>query len=73
VLIRRRDLIAMIGGAAVAWRRVAGAQAERVARVGYITMAGKDADPAIAPFRDRLRELGFTDGENLTIEARFAW
>jgi ABC transporter substrate binding protein len=48
------------------------AQPPKVRRIG--DLEGNDAgdETQFAPFRDRLRELGYVEGENLVIERRFA-
>src|SRR6266700_3794532 len=68
--MRRRDLIAMIGGAAAMWPLAAREQA-KIPRIGYLT------DEVIPdPFYSRelvlsgLRELGYLDGQNIVIEYR---
>jgi putative ABC transport system substrate-binding protein len=73
----RRDVIAMLGGAAVAsalWPHMAqGQQAAKIARVGFMgnSTASLEAN-LIGPFRDGLRELGYEEGRNLVIEYRWA-
>ena len=68
--IRRRDFITLIGGAAAAWPIAAGAQQPvRVKRIGL--MANLQLRP-IEGFRNRLRELGYIEGQNLIVEYRFA-
>jgi putative ABC transport system substrate-binding protein len=72
--MRRREFIAGLGGAA-AWPVVARAQqAGRMRRIGVLMFASMD-DPvgqsAIAMFRQALRELGWTEGSNVTIDYRW--
>jgi len=75
--IRRRDFIALLGGAAAAWPRAARAQqqADPVRRIGVLTVFSKD-DPEgqrrVAALLQRLQELGWADGRNLRIEFRWA-
>jgi putative tryptophan/tyrosine transport system substrate-binding protein len=75
--MRRRDFVALIGGAAVACPAAAhGQQPENVRRVGYLTggMAGPEDTLAAAQTRalaDGLRERGWVEGRNLTIDYRF--
>jgi hypothetical protein len=64
--MKRRELIALIGGATVALPFTAGAQqGERVRRIGLL-MAFAESDPAaqsqVAAFRDALAKLGWTEG-----------
>jgi putative ABC transport system substrate-binding protein len=71
--IRRRKFIALLGGAA-AWPVVAGAQeARRVPIIGYIA----PTNPLIpsrstGAFLQRLRELGWIEGQTITVESRWA-
>jgi putative tryptophan/tyrosine transport system substrate-binding protein len=71
--MRRRELIGLIGGVAVAWPLAAGAQQpDRVRRVGVL-MDTSESDPEsqvrIAAFRQAFENLG--DGSNLRIELRW--
>jgi len=53
----------------------AGAQsAGRIARIGWLGLGfpPSEADLQRSPFRQALRELGWVEGNNITIEARFA-
>ncbi|MFO1306643.1 MAG: ABC transporter substrate-binding protein [Burkholderiales bacterium] len=74
--MRRRDLIAMIHGAAslglfAAARHAVGQRTVKPFRIGYLSLrAGPNArDEA---FVERLRELGYKSGDNLLIEYRWA-
>ena len=71
--MRRRDFITLLGGAALASPRVAHAQAMR--RVGVL-MASAESDreglDRIAAFRDGLQKLGWAEGRNIRIDARWA-
>jgi len=74
IYIRRRELFAALGGAAAAWPIVAWAQeARHVPIIGYLA----PADPLIpsrttGTFLQRLRELGWIEGQTITIESRWA-
>ena len=74
--MKRREVIALLGGAAVAWPLPARAQQpQRMPRVGVL-MGVAEADPEgqarIAAFRLGLTDLGWVDGRNLRIEYRWA-
>jgi ABC-type uncharacterized transport system substrate-binding protein len=74
--MRRRQFIALLGGAAAARPRAARAQqSERMRRLG-ILMAMAENDPEgqrwIAAFVQGLRELGWTEGGNIHIDYRWA-
>ena len=72
VIIGRRELLAALGGAAVAWPLAAGAQ-QKLPTIGFL---GANS-PAVqrqwtTAFVQRLHELGWTEGHNLAIEYRWA-
>ncbi len=72
--MRRRDFIAALGGAVVAWPLPAPAQ-ERVRRVAVLMNVGAedpDAQLRLAAFQQGLQPLGWTVGRNLRIDHRWA-
>ena len=72
--VRRRELIALLGGAAVAWPIAARAQqAGKIYRIGFLANdPAIPTQPAGQAFLDGLREGGFIEGKNIVIERRFA-
>ena len=72
--MRRREFITLLGGTAASWPLAARAQQPRKsARIGLL-----DARPNIplfaaanSGFSDQLRQLGWIEGQNLTIEYRY--
>ena len=73
-MIGRRKFITLLGGVAAAWPRAARAQqGERVRRIGALFGAADDRDgqARFGAFRQALRELGWTDGDNLRIDTRW--
>jgi putative tryptophan/tyrosine transport system substrate-binding protein len=70
--MRRRDFIAGFAGTAIAWPLAAGAQRERVRRIGVL-MSGSEDDSQtnIAALREGLQERGWTEGRNVRIDVRF--
>ena len=67
--VRRRRLIAAVGSGAVGWPLAARTQQSGMARVGWLTIA---RNPQIDSFRAGMRDLGYVEGRNLTIEQRDA-
>ncbi|MEA2892793.1 MAG: hypothetical protein QOI05_3586 [Bradyrhizobium sp.] len=74
--MRRRQLITLLGGAAVAWPLGARAQpADRMRRVGVLsTLTADDPEGQVrmAVFREALQALGWADGRNLHIDVRWS-
>jgi len=73
--MRRRDFIALVGGAAAVRPFAARAQqVERVRRIGMlIPFSGNDPETQarLAAFKQQLQNLGWADGRNLHIDYRF--
>jgi putative ABC transport system substrate-binding protein len=70
--MRRRQFIAGLGSAA-AWPVVARAQPTRTWRIGMLDTASQELNAAnLVAFRQRLRELGYIEGQNLAIAYRTA-
>jgi putative tryptophan/tyrosine transport system substrate-binding protein len=73
--MRRREFIAFVGSAAVAWPLPARAQQPDRMRLVGVLMGYAENDPAaqsdVATFRGALAKLGWTEGSNLQIEVRW--
>jgi putative ABC transport system substrate-binding protein len=74
-MMRRREFITLLGGAAAGWPLAAQAQQpERMRRIGVLmsqTPDNPDAPAAISAFAQGLQERGWTIGGNLRIEYRW--
>jgi putative ABC transport system substrate-binding protein len=74
--MRRRNFIALLGGAAAAWPLAARAQhGERPRRIGvlmYWTADDAEVQARLAAFTQALKQLGWSDGHNLGIDTRWA-
>src|SRR6516162_1577119 len=74
-MIKRRDFIPLLGGAAVAvWPFAGSAQPERIRRIGILWPqfeADPDSQSRIASLRQALKDLGWTEGRNLLFDYRW--
>jgi putative ABC transport system substrate-binding protein len=74
--MRRRDFIALIGGAAVTWQRAARAQQPAKMRtIGFLLPGGSRTtvvQAELEAFRQGLKEYGWIEGQNISVEYRFA-
>jgi putative ABC transport system substrate-binding protein len=75
-MMKRREFITLLGGAAVGWPIAARAQqAERMRRIGVLAALGED-DPdmraRLAGLQQGLERLGWSEGRNVRIDTRFA-
>jgi putative ABC transport system substrate-binding protein len=71
---RRREFIALLGGAAVWPFMVSAQQGERVRRVGVLIAVADDPEgqARLGAFKNGMRDLGWIDGSNMRMEVRFA-
>ena len=75
-MMKRREFITLLGGAAVGWPLAGGAQqGDRMRRIGVL-MAFAESDPQaearVAAFRKGLQKLGWAEGRNIRIDIRWA-
>ena len=76
-MIRRRQFITLLGGAAAGWPLAARAQQapERMRRIGVLyggVSTDVQAQAGLARFTRAFEELGWAPGRNIEIEYRFA-
>ena len=71
--MRRRDFIALLGGAAVTWpRRAHAQQPAKSYRISYLALLPGEDTTLMKPLLERLHELGYVEGKNMTFTYRSA-
>jgi putative ABC transport system substrate-binding protein len=75
--MNRRDVVFMLGGAAVGWPLTAGAQPQKPMPVigflgGFNPSSNAQIELELGAFRQGLSETGYVDGQNVAIEYRRA-
>jgi putative tryptophan/tyrosine transport system substrate-binding protein len=72
-MMRRREFIALLGGAAAAWQ--VGAHAQQPRRIGVLTLFSErdtEGRSRFSAFQEGLREAGWVEGRNIRIDYRWA-
>jgi putative ABC transport system substrate-binding protein len=71
--MRRREFIKLLGGTAVTWPLAAHAQPSATPIIGFLDSRSPDAvENRLRGFRQGLKEIGYVEGENITIVYRWA-
>ena len=71
--MQRRQFIALLGGTVAAWPLAVRAQQPAIPTIGFLRSTLPDASTdLLVALREGLKETGFVEGQNLTIEYRWA-
>ena len=70
-MIRRRDFITLLGGAAATGPLTARAQQPAVPVIGFLGARSVEPDERRRAFRQGLKDNGIVEGENVVIDYRF--
>ncbi len=66
--MKRRELVTLLGSAAIAWPFASHGQQPKVPTIGVLLVG--NLEPFWSQFREGLRDFGYVDGQNIKIEFR---
>ena len=69
-LLKRRDFISLVSGAAIVWPIAVRGQQSKMARIGVLYIGLADTESFKKELREGLRELGHIEGQNIAFEFR---
>jgi putative tryptophan/tyrosine transport system substrate-binding protein len=71
--MRRRDVLRLLGGAAVSWPGAGWAQQPALPVIGYLSSGSPESDTfRVTGLQRGLNEAGYVEGGNVAIEYRWA-
>ena len=72
-MMRRREFITLLGGAAAAWPLPGRAQQVAMPVVGFLSTRGAaDSVHVVAAFHNGMKEVGFVEGQTVTVQYHWA-
>jgi ABC-type uncharacterized transport system substrate-binding protein len=69
-MMRRREFITLLGGAAVAWPIATRGQQAKLPTIGVLVLGSPPPEAFLKGLQDALRDIGYTEGRNIRVEIR---